>query len=94
MLSQFQILFVQAATDSAYQEVQESYDSVAQLIKLLLIVVVILIVLRFVMLVMKANAEKHESDLRLLNMQADMQEAARKKIAARKGNGKDLDEVK
>ena len=85
---------MQAATDNAYQEVQESYDSVAQLIKLLLVIVVILIVLRFVMLVMKANAEKRESDAKLLNMQAEMQEAARKKIAARKSNGKDLDEVK
>jgi len=85
---------VQAVTDKAYQDVQESYDSVAQLIKLLLIVVVILIVLRFVMLVMKANADKRESDVKLLNMQAEMQEAARKKIAARKGDGKDLDEVK
>jgi len=93
MLYKVSMLIVQAGGDEIYQDVQESYDSIAQLVKLFFIFVVILVVFRLIYLLTRRETHRRDSDAKISGMRSSMQDAAKKKIASRKGESKELDEV-
>ena len=90
---QFSGIITALQANSAFDDVQRSYDSVAEITRFFILAVIIIVIVRVLFIFGKWYTDRRQSAAKLANMEAKMREAAKKKIEGRRDSEDKLDEV-